>query len=52
LPDNYNDETVTQTVFLKLLVKGTYRLYYYANESRQYYFIQKPGDLPEELLYR
>jgi hypothetical protein len=52
LPETYSNDTLVQTVFLKLLVKGSYSLYFYANENRRYYFLQKPEGLPEELLYR
>jgi hypothetical protein len=52
LPENYSEERTSETVFLKLLVSGKYSLYTLRNESRDYYFIQKPDDVPVELVYR
>lgn len=52
LPENYSEERTTETIFLKQLVRDKYSLYTLRNESRDYYFIQKPSDVPVELVYR
>lgn len=52
LPGKFSDSTMTKTVFLKTLIKGTYSLYELNLTERRYYFVQKnDGDI-SELLYR
>ena len=51
-PEEYSSQIVTQTVFLKLVVKAQVSLYSFATDSRPYFFIQKGQDIPKELVYR
>ena len=52
LPEEYVTEKTSAVVFLKLLVSGTISLYSYRNENRIYFFVQKPGENPDELVFR
>ncbi len=52
VPEEYVNEKTSAVVFLKLLVNGPIHLFSYRNENRVYFFVQKPGENPEELVFR